>query len=228
MGAGACCLLAGSYRGLGVTHVCQDVVMKLLVVLVLLSWASAQECPPVPLQQAFNITKYAGLWYGQMQQPVVYLPPWTNYCVTANYTITSPTTVGVYNYANSFEVNGPAKGGPLCAVVKDPSQPSKLSVGPCALSPDNYGPYWVLKTGPSDAKQYEYTLLSGGQPTVSTGNGCRTGFGVNGSGLWILTREPQPSGDIVQSLVQYAQSIGFDTSVLRPIEQEGCKYAPVA
>jgi len=186
------------------------------------------DCPPVQSAQNFNVTSYTGLWYTQMQMPVIYLPPKDNYCVTANYSLSSPTTVDVYNYANVGEVNGPAKGGPLCAIIPDPSIPSQLRVGLCHLPKATYGPYWVLEAGPDPTKQYQYALLSGGPPTIETSNGCRTGVGVDGSGLWIFTREAIPSDPtVVPSLLKSASNMGFDTSVLRPVTQEGCLYRPI-
>ena len=50
--------------------------------------------------------------------------------VTAQYTLTSATTVDVHNYANHDKVNGRVSdsGGTLQAVIKDPDFPSKLEV----------------------------------------------------------------------------------------------------
>merc|ERR1712057_121080 len=118
-------------------------------------------CAPVPVQSNFNITTFTSApWYAQVGQPVIYLTKNELYCVVANYTLTGPTSVGVYNYANVGEVNGPVHDGNICAVVPDTTEPAKLAVGP-------------------DPLNYEYALISGGQPTINTGNGCKTGEGVN-------------------------------------------------
>merc|ERR1711879_275430 len=128
--------------GVNVAHcVLYHLVMSRIVVAVFLCCLLAcalADCPPVQSAQNFNVTSYTGLWYTQMQMPVIYLPPKDNYCVTANYSLSSPTTVDVYNYANVGEVNGPAKGGPLCAIIPDPSIPSQLRVGLCHLPKATY------------------------------------------------------------------------------------------
>jgi hypothetical protein len=61
------------------------------------------------------------------------------YCVSANYTITSNSTIGVFNYDTFNETNGPVQGGCLCAVIPDLSVPSKLEVGPCFIPKRFYG-----------------------------------------------------------------------------------------
>lgn len=161
-----------------------------------------------------------------MQMPVTYLPLNEFYCVRANYSIETPTSLSVYNYANIDEVNGDATGGELCAVIKDDTEPAKLSVGPCPLPKLFYGPYWVLLAGP-DSHDYEYALISGGQPTIDTGNGCKTGNGVNGSGLWVFSRTQVAPQSQIDMVLNAAADMGFDTSVLHPVEQEGCNYPPV-
>ena len=94
----------------------------------------ADGCPPVGTQADFNVTSFVGKpWFAQMAQPVVYLTPNDLYCVRASYNLTSPTTVAVNNYANVGQINGPVKGGDLCAVIKDPSDPAKLTVMPKPL-----------------------------------------------------------------------------------------------
>merc|ERR1712000_806290 len=75
----------------------------------------------------FNITTFTSApWYAQVGQPVIYLTKNELYCVVANYTLTGPTSVGVYNYANVGEVNGPVHDGNICAVVPDTTEPAKL------------------------------------------------------------------------------------------------------
>merc|ERR1719282_283730 len=184
----------------------------------------SDNCPPVPVQNNFNLTTFTdGPWYAQMGQPVAYLTKEELYCVVANYTLTGPTSVKVFNYANKDKVNGDVHDANLCATVPNTQVPAKLEVGLCLLPKSLYGPYWVVIAGP-DPSGYEYALISGGQPTIDTGNGCRTGSGVNGSGLWIFSRTPVAPQEQVQMVLKQAQSYGYDTSVLLPIEQKGCIY----
>jgi len=169
---------------------------------------------------------------------VLYLPKSQNYCVTADYSFTdaSRSRVHVANYANEGGVNGKVYDsdkqvgilGGICGDLDDPSEPSKLSVGPCNLPswiPGARGPYWILAAGPS-ADNYEYALISGGQPTHKAAGGCRTGTGINDSGLWIFTRKAERDDAVVAKLRDVAAQKGFDISVLNDVQQDGCLYKP--
>ena len=74
---------------------------------------------------------------------------------------------------------------------------------------------------------YEWAIVSGGAPTRLTDpeNGlCSTGEDMNDSGLWLFTREPTVGADVVERMRATARDAGFDTSVLKPVTQEGCEY----
>ena len=82
-----------------------------------------------------------------------------------------------------------------------------------------------MAAGPSNA-HYEWALVSGGQPTHQAAGGCRTGDGVNGAGLWIFSRNATRDEAVVSHLRGVAQAKGFDLSVLKDVQQEGCLYQP--
>ncbi len=76
------------------------------------------------------------------------------------------------------------------------------------------------------------TVRSGGPPTEQGSGGTCTntragtpGIG-GGEGLWLFSREPTPSQAVVEQLRQVAAAKGFDLSVLVPVQQQGCSYAP--
>lgn len=144
--------------------------------------------------------------------------------------------VQVHNYANKGEVNGDVVDsnenlkvlGGICGEVVNASEPARLSVGPCKLPswvPGSRGPYWVVAAGPSPSR-YDWALISGGQPTHRAAGGCRTGTGVNDSGLWIFTRETARDEAVVQAVRKIAHEKGFDVSVLTDVQQKGCTYKP--
>merc|ERR1712079_208130 len=145
------------------------------------------------VQENFNLTSYvSSRWYVQQQMIVQYLPAEAFSCVTAEYGIKSrPTflgwTVDVGN--NAVNDDGTTREGNLCAYNPDESEPAKLAVAPCFLPTFLSGPYWVLAHNEEEG----YALISGGQPTIKTDIGCKTGDGVNGSGLWIFTRAALPA-----------------------------------
>jgi hypothetical protein len=96
------------------------------------------------------------------------------------------TLIGVYNYDNHGEVNSESySAAVLCAEIKNFTTYSELAVYECPF-PESAGPYWILYFNDTSG----LGLVSGGPPTISTPNGqCKTGEGVDGSGLWIFTRE---------------------------------------
>ncbi|KAJ3091228.1 hypothetical protein HK102_001246 [Quaeritorhiza haematococci] len=76
--------------------------------------------------------------------------------------------------------------------------------------------------------QYEWAILSAGEPrSQSNGKCAANGFGVltdQGRGLWLFTRSPTVDPSVVEKMVQKAEELGLDTSILNPVTQEGCEY----
>ena len=174
-------------------------------------------------------------WYVQEQQVVRYQPLDNFYCVRARYTLNDAgDEVEVYNSARRGGVDGEdtnARGMRLRAVLEDKdASTSKLLVGPAFLPRFTYGPYWIVAVSPDVPDPelgYEWAIVSGGAPTRLTDqeNGlCSTGDGTNDSGLWLFTREPAVGADVVEVMRATARDAGFDTSVLKPVTQEGCEY----
>ena len=204
-------------------------------------------CPPVPTASPFDLAAYVEShpWYVQEQQPNAYQPASALFCVRAAYAWedAAKTRVAVLNTANEGGVDGPpanARKTRLRAVVPDPAVPSKLAVGPRFVPSALYGPYWIVAVssgyvppgtdediGTDAAAGYKWAVVSGGQPTVpgKKKNTCRTSLrGVNGSGLWIFTREPTPSREVVEEARAAARDLGIDLSEMRAVTHEGCEY----
>eukprot|EP00937_MAST-01D_sp_MAST-1D-sp2_P006571 g6571.t1 len=215
----------------------QSLLSTCVLLLVAASTARAS-CPAVSTQPDFNLTEFVGggTWYAHEQMAITYLPKTWFYCVTATYTFTSSDEIHVANYANKGKVNGVVEQsdknvpfGGICGSVTNANETAaKLSVGPCKLPqwvPGARGPYWVLAAGPSAAK-YDWALISGGQPTHEAAGGCRTGTGINGSGLWIFLRSKTRDEPTVGMVRALAAKQGFDLSVLHNVTHEGCTYNP--
>eukprot|EP01026_Neomeris_dumetosa_P006444 TRINITY_DN12046_c0_g1_i1.p1 TRINITY_DN12046_c0_g1~~TRINITY_DN12046_c0_g1_i1.p1 ORF type:complete len:240 (-),score=40.15 TRINITY_DN12046_c0_g1_i1:295-1014(-) len=212
-------------------------------------------CPPPGFTAVQNfglddLAKFiAAPWYVQQQMATAQQPEDYLYCTTASYTPLDPSNVAdgvkVLNYANKGKVNGPPIGTSgagdsnlqLIAIVPDPTMASKLRVGLPSLRPVqkvSYGDYWIVAVKPSanETIGYDWAIISGGPPTTSTANGCRTGskwswiekVQINQIGLWLFTREKVASEQTVQEMRETAKDLGFDLSVLDPVEQEGCLY----
>jgi lipocalin len=127
-------------------------------------------------------------------------------------------TIDVLNEARDA-VDGNLYGGKLNAYVKE--EPSKLAVAPSFVPKCFSGDYWVIAYD----EKMGYALISGGQPTIeSEDGGCRTGEGINESGLWIFTRNQARNDTVIQEVRGIAEGQGFDLTVLKDVVQEGCVY----
>lgn len=182
------------------------------------------ECKAVSTQQGFDLSTYISRpWYVQQQMPTQYLPVENNFCVSARYEkLDRPTLLGytihVFNQATNSAGVPSNNGTVLCAYGSDAQDPAKLAVAPCFIPRVLSGPYWVLAYNEAEG----YALVSGGQPSLATPLGCRTGTGTNDAGLWIFTREAQPPAAVVEKVRGIAAGMGFDLSVLNPVSHANC------
>lgn len=157
-------------------------------------------------------------WYMHQMMPISYLPESNFYCVAARYE--AGDKVKVFNYLNVEKVNGETKSTNICGTVKNKEAPAELTVAPCFLPAFLGGPYWIVHYDEKSG----LGLISGGQPTVETPNGCRTGTGVNGSGLWIALRTQERNEDLIQRGRAILSDLGFDVTVLLNVNHKECKY----
>jgi hypothetical protein len=196
-------------------------------------------CPTITPMANFNTTEYIrSTWYVQEQQLNGYQKNNTLNCVAQTLNESSTThvpffdgpVISVYNYANIDHVNGPSQNNgnfTLCARQYNASLPSELLNGPCWLPNYFAGPYWVIDAGPSSSN-YSWAIISGGPPTVVYPDGnCSTSLtGINGSGLWLITRSneyahvQQYVGLMRESLMYF----GYSISQLLRVNQSGCNY----
>jgi len=200
-----------------------------LCLLGLTSGAPLETCKTVVTQSNFSTSAYLGKWYIQQQMEVSYLPASRNYCVSADYSTHEKNLFGwdlaVHN--RDQDVNGvvhdstkDTKGFGLCAKVVDSSD-GKLEVAPCFLPPLLSGAYWIVR---HDVQQ-GWALVVGGQPSIPTHDGlCKTGDGINNSGLWILTRQPNPDTAVIRTARALAEENGIDPGVLNQVNQTNCTY----
>lgn len=208
--------------------------LSLTLSFVMSSKYNSESCPKINTVENFNLTEYVnGKWYIQKQQETSYLPLNSNYCVTAEYGLSHKKilfyhgeVISVFNYANLDMVNGKtmASGNTLCARIPNASEPSKLLVAPCFLPNIFGGDYWVVDAGPSH-NNYQWAIISGGQPTEHYSDGCTTKVnGINGSGLWFFTRLQNPNNTLLELISNRAKNLGFTLQKLNDVEQKGCLY----
>lgn len=209
--------------------------------LILSQVLTSNSCPDIRLQTdpPVNITEYIrSTWYIQQQQVNGYQSKDQLYCVTATYNkdnhsnvpFFNGTVISVYNYANQGSVNGgnvaPMPNNSfLCARVPNASSPEKLYVAPCFLPNLFGGPYWIVLAGPSSSN-YEWAIVSGGQPSVRDSNyTCTTKeYGFMGSGLWLFSRKPVLEDENLRYLHYELEKRNVSTSRLLNVSQVGCNY----
>lgn len=195
-------------------------------------------CPNINPMDHFNTTEYIrSTWYIQQQQITGYQQNNTLFCVaqtldTTNRTVPffSGNVILVHNYANIGMVNGPLQNSgnfTLCARQPNSSDPANILNAPCFLPNCFAGPYWVLAAGPT-SNNYSWAIVSGGEPNVrySDGNCSTSEEGVNGSGLWLFTRE-QFGGfaeNSVSLMRELLRNMGITLSQLLNVSQVGCNY----
>jgi len=185
------------------------------------------KCPPPGFDtvQNFNLAAFAAKrWYIQEQMQVSAVPANAHFCIHADYELLTKKSFWGYDIQvhNVAADDAPPhkvhdSGSFICAKIVN-STAGKLAVGPCFLPSVFAGPYWVIAYNELEG----YALISGGAPTHSTPNGCRTGTGVNNAGLWIFTRQQGRNEAVVEKVRQIATDKGFDTSVLQHGNQTGC------
>lgn len=116
--------------------------------------------------------------------------------MTARYTLRDDGFVGVLNACRQGGLTGEEKIAEGKAKIVEGSGNAKLRVsffGPF------YGDYWILDR----ADDYSWSIV--GEPS--------------GRYLWLLTRVPQPSREVRETLMNRAAELGYDLSLIRPTQQ---------
>jgi len=215
------------------------VLATILLIFVSASLIRAQDesivCPPPGYDSlsSFDIDAFiAAPWYVQMQAPVSYQREDQLFCVTAKYSKLDNGRILVENFARTGGTNGTANFIQLNAIPNEEST-SKLTVAPSFLPPfviNFLGPnYFVVAAGPSNPDDeewtgaYEWAIITGPPPTQETEEGC-VGSGVAQEGFWLFTRETVADPELIEEMIAVAESLGRDTSVLKPVDQTDCVY----
>ena len=184
-------------------------------------------CTPVPTVDV-SIEAYASKpWYVQAQLPNSYQPVDELFCVRAVYTVTSPTTLDVFNFARKGSVEGEPSNEDMVlnAFIPNVDVKSKLKVGPKFVPRALYGDYWIVAYEEGESG---WAIISGGQPTIFVSDGLCTTESANNvrnqGGLWLFTREKEVSEELVETMKKKANALGIDTRMLVTVQQTGCEY----
>ena len=152
--------------------------------------------PAVPEpSNSVDLSRYAGLWYEIGR----YENGFERGCegVTARYTVRDDGLVGVQNTCRQGDVAGEERTVEGRAKVVEDSGNAKLKVS--FFGPFYVGDYWVLDR----AEDYSWSIV--GEPS--------------GRYLWLLSRTAQPSAEVRATIMNRARELGYDVSLVRPVEQ---------
>lgn len=145
--------------------------------------------------KAVDLNRYAGLWYEIGR----YENGFERGCegVTARYTLRDDGLVGVTNTCRQGGVDGEARTAEGRAKVVEGSGNARLKVS--FFGPFYVGDYWVL----DHAEDYSWSIV--GEPS--------------GRYLWILSREAQPAAPVREAIMRRVGALGYDLSLVRPVQQ---------
>ncbi|WP_339873079.1 lipocalin family protein [uncultured Brevundimonas sp.] len=152
--------------------------------------------PAVPQPaRTVDLNRYAGLWYEIGR----YENGFERDCegVTALYTVRDDGLIGVRNSCRQGDVAGEETIVEGRARVVADSGGAKLRVS--FFGPFFLGNYWVLDR----AEDYSWSIV--GEPS--------------GRYLWLLSRTPQPSAQVRETILNRTRVLGYDVSLVRPVEQ---------
>jgi apolipoprotein D and lipocalin family protein len=177
--------------------------MRVLFCSVFLVGCAATLAPP-SVVSSYAVGSYAGSWYQIADYPQFYEKS-CNQCVQAEYTVNPDKSIKVDNSCRKTPSSGVTTVHAK-AVIKDPSEPAKLTVTFFHLFP---APYWIIALGPKNSdNKYSWALVS---------NGLR-------ESCYILSRTPTITDDekdmIFEAMAK--NQISNSTDKLKFTTQEGC------
>jgi apolipoprotein D and lipocalin family protein len=152
------------------------------------SASGCSENEPLEVDNKVDYDRFAGRWY-----EIARLPRPTQkdcYGTTSFYERTGADTLRISHECALGKFDGPYSGVETSAKIPDVSEPAKLS-----LKINLYrGDYWVLELGDN----YEYAVI--GHPSREY--------------LWILSRTPQLTDDVLQGVLSRARAKKFEVDRL--------------
>ena len=153
---------------------------------------------PLPTVERVELDKYLGVWYEIARKPM-YFEKQCAKDITATYTLNENGNVTVDN--RCYSKDGGLKQSVSEAFVENPPFNTKLKVSflPEAIRwvPVVRGDYLILKLD----ENYQTVLV--GEPSRKY--------------LWVLSRTPELSEDVLNEYLSYAKSLGYDLNdIIRP------------
>jgi len=146
----------------------------------------------------FNLERYLGRWYEIVRMPSSFEKDLTN--VTANYSLRSDGKVKVLNSGYKDNKNGKYTEAAGRAKFFKDSNIGHLKV---SFFWPFYADYIIIDL---DKEKYSYAMVSS-----------------SNSYLWILSRSPQMDREILNRLLEKAESLGYDMEKIIFVSQDWAK-----
>jgi lipocalin len=215
-------------------------IISFLTLAISILCAVEATCPPYKFESkpgGINPTKFfAGRWYSLKQLPSSFQPENEFYCANINYTLRlksfckmaycNRNRIHMRTTSRNESINGKLNVKNTLGLIESSA---RLSL----VRPSFPLSYWVVETGSYrdllsgnltyGCDQYDWAIVSSGIPEMETQNGCLPPV-THGSGLWLYSRQPTVTEEIMSRLEAMAASKGFDVSALKSVVQEGCSY----
>ena len=214
-------------------------ISLLFAVILQTSSVVVAQCPPEGFDavKEFDIERFIDeRWYSLRQLPVFYQPDDQLNCVFADYalgrSIFGDPGISVFNSARDGSVSGRVVSIKFKATIPDAeNNPAKANIGPRFLPSflRRGTNYWVVAVGTyneltgvdaEDSPFYQWAIITAGAPSEDgENNRC-----FSSGGVWFFSREPTAPEGVPEAIEAIAIGLGLDTSVLKPVTQEGCDY----
>ncbi|KAL3286332.1 hypothetical protein HHI36_000840 [Cryptolaemus montrouzieri] len=163
------------------------------------------KCPTISsVQQNFDLNRYLGKWYEAEKYFMIFEAG--GKCNSANYSLNENGTVKVLNE----EIDILGKQSSIVGVARPAgaADEAKFLVSfPSYPVQTGEAPYWVLET---DYDNYAVVWSCTELPIIST------------RFAWILTRERNPSTDVVQKAYAVFDRLNLDKTQLQKTDQSNC------
>ena len=127
-------------------------------------------------------------------------------------------------------------------MIRNSSEPAKVSLGEWYVPTFVYTDYWVVAAGkfsdlssatsassttssPADEEEYDWAIITGSLPNQETTDGkCVPTSGLKDIGFKIYSRVAEPSNATIAAIEKIADGLSLDTSKLVKVNQANCEY----
>jgi len=161
-------------------------------------------CPTVSVMSPFDITQYAGEWYENTKYYAIFEAG--QKCIKAQYTLNDDGTVEVQNSG-----------------IKISTGDAVSITGKAAVTEANTGNLVVAFSNLDDLPSTaNYLVLGTDYTSYAVVWSCTNFWLFNTQFMWILTRDREPSAEVINSALAVIESNGLNRNRLRDTDHDDC------